>query len=268
MRIGFCQFPPLFGNIQANLDSLDSLIKEVEADVIVLPELCTTGYQFVDRNEVANLSEPVDGPTVQWARNLASKRSFSLCGGFVERDGDRLFNSAFFVTPNGDVHTYRKIHLFNRETELFDPGDRPPQVFQAQGTRIGMMICFDWIFPETMRCLNLAGAQLVCHPSNLVLPYCQEAMKTRCLENQIFAVTANRIGTESRVPGETLTFTGASQITAPYGKVLARAEEISIGCQVVKIDPTDADSKNVNPYNNLVADRRPELYPGLCGAKK
>ena len=80
------------------------------------------------------------------------------------------------------IDTYKKIHLFNRENLWFTPGDEAPKVYEIDGVKIGVMICFDWIFPETCRSLALQGMQVLAHPSNLVLPHCQSAMITRCIE--------------------------------------------------------------------------------------
>ena len=124
------------------------------------------------------------------------------------------------------------------------------------------MICFDWFFPESMRILSLMGADLICHPANLVLPFCQESMKTRCLENHVFAITANRTGTEAR-GDQSLLFTGMSQITGHDGSVLFRAGGDSQEVGTVEIDPAAARDKNVNHYNNLFADRRPDFYGEL-----
>ena len=87
-----------------------------------------------------------------------------------------------------------------------------------------MIICFDWIFPEVCRNLALKGAQIMVHPSNLVLPYGQQAMVTRCLENRVYAITANRIGTETR-GSDHFVFTGRSQITSVDGTILSSAPE-------------------------------------------
>jgi predicted amidohydrolase len=122
-----------------------------------------------------------------------------------------------------------------------------------------MMICFDWIFPETARSLALAGADIICHPANLVLSYCQDAMITRCVENRVFAVTANRTGSESRA-GATLRFTGLSEIVAPDGGVLARAGVEAEEVIVREIDPFEARDKAVTPQNDVLGDRRPDLY--------
>lgn len=260
MEIGFCQFDPLFGQVERNLEKAGKIIREAKADILVLPELFATGYQFVDRKETAGFAEGIDGPTISWARALANEKKIILCGGFAEAEGDRIYNSAFCAGPLGNLGIYRKIHLFSREKECFDPGDRGFPVFECMGVNVGLIICFDWIFPESIRQLALAGAQVICHPANLVLPYCQEAMKTRCLENGVFAVTANRTGTDARIEGEELIFTGKSQVTGPMGEVLCRATEEFTGVQSVSVELDLANDKSVNPYNDRFKDRKPEFY--------
>jgi predicted amidohydrolase len=165
------------------------------------------------------------------------------------------------------VYTYRKLHLFDREKLLFLPGDRSPEVQYIKGVKIGIMICFDWIFPETMRVLSLSGAQIICHPSNLVLSYCQQAMLTRCLENNVFAITANRFGTERR-PHGSLRFTGKSQIVAPRGILLHRACSQKEQLTVIEIDPQLARNKKITNHNDLFKDRRNELYGIICSKKR
>jgi predicted amidohydrolase len=121
------------------------------------------------------------------------------------------------------------------------------------------MICFDWQFPEAARSLALQGAEILCHPSNLVLPWCQEAMKTRSLENRIFSITANRVGTE--VNGELSEhFTGQSQILSTKGEILIRLNDNEEGIYTVSIDPAKAADKTVTERNNAFSDRRAELY--------
>jgi predicted amidohydrolase len=123
-----------------------------------------------------------------------------------------------------------------------------------------MMICFDWAFPEIARSLALRGMEVLCHPSNLVLPgLCQMAMRTRCLENGVFAVTANRCG-EDRRPHGTLRFTGRSQIGGPRGEVLFGAPAARAMVHVETIDPSRARNKKLTPRNHLLLDRRPEFY--------
>jgi predicted amidohydrolase len=182
-----------------------------------------------------------------------------VCSSDLEKEKDKIYNSLLIVSEGKVIDTYRKIHLFYKEQHWFSRGDKPLKVYDIKGIRVGAMICFDWIFPETCRTLALKGAQLIAHPSNLVMPYCQGAMVTRCLENRIFAVTANRIGTEKRGEDE-FTFTGASQITAPEGKILASAPDNKVHVSVIEIDEKQADNKWINKYNDILKDRRPDFY--------
>lgn len=263
MKIGFVQFEPQFGDIDGNLKQAEGLVRGTDADLLVLPELFNTGYVFTSKEEAVVLAEQVPrGKTTQALCDLAEERGVSLAAGLAERDGDRIFNSSVLVSPDGYVGRYRKTHLFFEEKLWFDPGDEGFRVYDIGLCRVGIMICFDWFFPESMRILALMGADLICHPANLVMPFCQDAMKTRCLENHVFAVTANRTGNEAR-GGRSLLFTGMSQITGPDGAILSRAGEDSQEVQTVEINPAEAHDKNVNEYNNLVTDRRPDFYGKL-----
>ena len=164
------------------------------------------------------------------------------------------------VGPGGFISVYRKAHLYSNEKRLFTPGNTPFEVHDIGKARVGMMICFDWLFPEAARTLALKGADIICHPSNLVLPHCPQAMITRCLENRVFAVTANRVGSEARVGKERLRFIGKSQIVSPSGEVLIRASGTRPAVSVVEIDPKEARKKNINPKNDVLGDRREKLY--------
>ena len=170
-----------------------------------------------------------------------------------------MFNSALLVGPRGIVRTYRKIHLFHEEKRWFDPGDLPLEVTAVRGAKVGMMVCFDWIFPEVTRTLALQGMQILAHPSNLVLDLCQRAMFARSVENRVFTVTANRSGADKR-PHGTLKFTGASQILGPRGELLAQAPVRGTCLRVVEIDPALARDKRILRHNDLFGDRRPKFY--------
>lgn len=263
-RVGYYQFRPLFGKIQRNLDSVLQALETVTADLIVLPELCFTGYYFRDREEVAQLAEdPHQSKTVEKLTQFCQQRDMYLVSGFAEKAGPKIFNSSLLLGPDGIVDIYRKIHLFNEEKIWFDPGDTPFKVNTVRGVKVGMMICFDWIFPEATRSLAVLGAEVICHPSNLVLSYCQTAMETRCLENNVFAITCNRFGADKRPHGE-LTFTGKSQIVAPKGKVLHRAPSKRTALYVTNIDIALARDKMITRHNHALEDRRPAYYAPLC----
>jgi predicted amidohydrolase len=234
------------------------------ADLMVLPELATTGYNFASVEEAEALSEPVPGPSTERLAALARRLDTWLVVGIAESAGGRRYNSSVLVGPEGWVGTYRKLHLYDREKLFFAPGDLGLPVFRLPlpgGPVIGMMICFDWRFPEAARGLALAGADILAHPSNLVLTLCQAAMITRCLENRVFAITANRTGVEDRA-GVRIGFTGGSQIVDPNGAVLAAADPKSPGSAVVTIDLAEARNKAINSRNDLWGDRRVGEYGG------
>ena len=265
MRVAVVQTDPKFGETDANLREITSLAASAEADLYVLPELCSSGYNFVSHDEAGALAEEIPGPTYDTIAGIAREQSCYIVYGFAERSTqtagstDRVFNSSALVGPQGLVGLYRKVHLFAREKLFFAPGDLGFPVFDLPIGRIGMMVCFDWFFPESARALALKGAQLIAHPSNLVMPHCPDAMVTRCLENHLFTATANRIGTEDR-GGVSLTYIGNSEIVSPRGTILSRLGGNEPGITVVDIDPAEADNKKINPYNDLFEDRRVGEY--------
>ena len=263
MRIGYYQYHPEFGAPKRNMEKVEDSLAGLDADIIVLPELAFTGYFFESRDELEELAEDLsESPTVNRLWRLCKGNTFYLVVGFAERCKRRLYNTALVIGPSGLLHHYRKLHLFNTEKEYFDPGDLPLKTIEIRGAKVGVMICFDWVFPEVARSLALQGADLLCHPSNLVLTYCQETMLTRSLENSIYSVTANRTGKETRPRGELL-FTGQSQIVGPKGEVVACSncdEEAVVLCD---IDLSNARNKFITENNNLFLDRRPEFYDSI-----
>ncbi len=260
MKIGFVQFCPRFGNKDDNLRRVEEMVRSTEADLLVLPELFNTGYLFLFQEEVVRAAEAIPGgPTTQFLLRLAKGEQVHIVAGLAEKAGRRLYNSAVLVSPRGWTRTYRKSHLFVDEKIFYHPGDTGFMTFDIGAARVGLMVCFDWIYPESARVLALKGADIICHPANLVLPFCQKAMVTRCLENGVFAITANRTGTETR-GDKSLTYSGMSQIVGPRGKILAQADGDEQVVRIVEIDPLKARDKKVTERNDLLADRRPELY--------
>lgn len=256
------QFAPVFGEKQANLARVSEFLSGAKADLIVLPELFTTGYIFESREELVALAESPDGPTFTALSELSRRTGAAIVAGIAERAGDACYNSCFVLAQGRVIGSYRKVHLFDREKLLFAPGDQGFSAVDYGGIKLGLMVCFDWIFPEAARSLTLAGAQIICHPANLLLPHCPQAMITRCLENRVFAITANRVGTEARA-GQEIKFIGSSQVISPRGEVLVRASEEEM-LQIIEIDPHQADDKLVTPANHLLHDRRPDSYGRLC----
>lgn len=261
MRVGYYQYDPLFGEVAQNLDRVAAKLNEAETDLLVLPEFCASGYQFVSKEEVAALAEPVpDGPTTTRLIDLAKARRMVIVAGLPERAGSAYYNSAVVVGPFGFIGCYRKTHLFFEETLFFTPGDTGFQVWDIGSAKLGVMICFDWYYPESARTLALKGAEILCHPSNLVLPNCPDSMPVRCLENRVFAVTCNRIGSEARGGKDPLTYIGHSEVVSPRGVILHRAPRDQEDLSIVEIDPAEARNKALTRYNDLLRDRRESLY--------
>ncbi len=264
MRIGYLQMNPELGQVAQNLAKVERLIEGVQADLLVLPEMCTTGYLFLTREELMRVAEPViGGRTTTFFQELAAKTNIHLVFGMVEQANGKLYNASVVVDPSGKVHTtYRKLQLFLNEKDLFAPGDRQPFVHTVGDAKIGQMICFDWIFPEVARCLAVEGADIICHSANLILPYAQGASITRAIENRVFFVVSNRVGKEER-SGQRLEFTGRSQIVDPKGNVLVRSDAVSEEVRVVRADLALARDKLVTPRNHILKDRRAEMYGAL-----
>ncbi len=256
MRVGFLQTFPVFGEKNRNISSVIPEIRRLNSDLLVLPELFNTGYQFTSKEECLSLAETVpDGRTTKALVDVSKEKRLHIVAGLAEREGSHCYNSAVLVGPKGFIGCYRKLHLFSHEKQWFEPGNTGLSVYDIGHARVGVMICFDWFFPEVARYLALKGADIICHPANLVLPYCPQAMITRCIENRIFAITANRTGIEKRSV-EALTFIGASQIIGTKGEVLYRASPDQEESVTVDIDPNKARDKHITPVNHLFNDRR------------
>ncbi len=260
MKVGFYQFRPLFGKPKQNCHKILNALDNVDADLIVLPELALSGYYFKDKNESLKYAEdPENSHRLDALIGLAKNRNMHLVIGFAEKREEQCYNSAALIGPNGIEHIYRKAHLFNEEKFCFDQGNTPFIVNEVNGVKVGIMICFDWVFPEASRTLSMQGAEIICHPSNLVLTFCQQTMLARCIENRVFAITANRYGEDKRPQGS-LKFTGKSQVVAPGGKLLHRAASQRDALFITDINPNEAHDKFITKHNDLFGDRRPEFY--------
>ncbi len=259
MKIGYIQTSPIFGEKEKNFKEIEKLTNDLKADLIVLPELFATGYTFISKKEVESLAEGTNEETAHFMIDLSKKTNSIIVGGFIEAENNEIFNSAMIVSNSKVLGTYRKIHLYYKEKLWFSPGNQPLRIFKVNGVNIGIIICFDWIFPEISRTLALLGADIIAHPANLVLPYCQNAMITRSIENRIFTVTSNRIGEEKRGVDD-FKFTGKSQITSFKGEILSSAPKDKIFIDFVDIDISKTRDKKLNEFNDLFEDRRENYY--------
>ena len=258
MKVGFIQFAPVLGDVQATIQSLDRLIPLcANADLLVLPELCNSGYNFESAQQAWATSEEIGRSVfVQYLASVCQRYNLHIVSGLNERAGERLYNSSVLVGPGGCLGRYRKLHLFLNEKDFFEPGDAGLPVFDIGFCRVGMLVCFDWLFPEVWRILALKGADIICHPSNLVLPgLAQQAIPIHALTNRVYVVTGNRVGAE-----KDLLFTGLSTIADPQGAILYQASSEEEVAWLVDVDIERARDKEITSRNNVIADRRPEEY--------
>ena len=252
--LGVVQNSPKFLKAPQNIRDCFELMDRQQADMWVLPEFFAAGYNFKTKKEAAKCAERGDGPMAALLKAYSVKHGCAIVAGFPEKAGAKLFNSAILV-DGAKAKVYRKTHLFGGEKKFFAPGDTGFSVETVKGVKVGVMICFDWLFPESARTLALKGAEVIAHPSNLVLPWGPEGMKIRSLENRVFTATANRVGVERG-----LRYIGQSQVVSPNGTLLVRLGPDSPAAAVVPIDAWTARDKKVHPACDLLADRRPKTY--------
>lgn len=263
------QMQPVFGDVAANLALIGRVVRVAAAGgavLLVLPELCTTGYMFADRAEAETLAEPMTGPTITALIALTAELHVHLVAGIAERDGAQLFNSAVLIGPRGLIGTYRKVHLWDQENAVFEPGNAGLPVFDTDLGKLGLLICYDLWFPEASRALALQGAEVICVPANWVpipgqrggaaamaLTLCQAAAHV----NSVYVVAADRVGVERGQP-----FIGQSTIVAPTGWPLEDpASPTEPALVTARIDPgTGRRLRTWNQYNDPITDRRPEVY--------
>ncbi|MDO7868217.1 carbon-nitrogen hydrolase family protein [Nocardioides jiangxiensis] len=227
------------------------------ARLLVVPEAFTTGYNVPG---VADLAQPADGPWSEAVAGIAAEAGLAVLYGFPEREGRRVFNSAALVDRDGSVLAkHRKAHLYGDvDWSTYTPGDALGALAELDGLTVGILICYDVEFPESVRAVALAGADLVAVPTALMRPYevvARTLVPARAYENQVHLAYANRSGSEG-----SLTYCGESCVVGPDGADLARAGS---GDELVmaEIDPARLASSRAD--NTHLGDRRPELYGPL-----
>jgi N-carbamoylputrescine amidase len=277
VTIACLQMQPSFGDVASNVERSLQLIDRAAADganLVVLPELCNTGYVFASREEAFAIAEEIPaGPTVAaWAERAARHR-LHLVAGICERAGNKLYNSAVVIGPAGYVGTYRKVHLWNEEALFFEPGNLGFPVFHTPIGRIGAAICYDGWFPETFRLCALQGADIVCVPTNWV-PIPGQADGRQAManilamaaahSNSMFIACADRVGVERGQP-----FEGQSLIVSYTGwPVAGPASRDSEEIILAKVDLGEARRKrNWNAFNQVLRDRRTDIYDEMLGSE-
>jgi 5-aminopentanamidase len=260
------QLSPVLGDTAGNrARSVDALAAAAEhgARLVVLPELCTSGYAFADAAEARAAAEPVDGASVRAWHQAARVHGLVVVAGLCELDADgALRNSAVVVDPTGVLAVYRKTHLWDREPEIFVPGDLAPPVLDTAVGRLGLAVCFDAAFPEHIRRAALAGAEIVAVPMNSPapprptepIPIEIAIAMAAANASRVYVVQADRTGEERGVR-----WAQASVIVDPDGSVIA-GPSAGEALLVADLDLARARDKSWGDRNDVFVDRRPELY--------
>lgn len=275
LKVAAIQMACRVGEKADNLRTAARLIEAAAregASLIVLPELANSGYVFASREEAFSLAEPIpDGESTRAWIELAQRLRVYIVAGIAERDGDRMYNAAVLVGPQGYVGTYRKLHLWHDEHLFFESGDLGLPVFHTELGRIAAVICYDGWFPEVYRLLAMKGADVVCMPTNWV-PMPAQRPDTMAManllamasahSNALNLVCADRIGEE-----RSQAFIGRSVIVGSDGWPLAGPaspdrEEILYADLNLR---TSRRARQLNAFNHLLRDRRDDVYDPMLG---
>ncbi len=220
LNVAVFQFDQVWEDTGANLAIVDHLLQEIgeNTDVVFLPEMFTTGFSM----NVADLAQPMNGRTIRWMKDRAAKHQLALCGSLIIRENDECFNRLVFVEPSGILYFYNKRHLFSMgfEDSSFRKGTER-LIVDYKGWRICPLICYDLRFPVWAR--NRNEYDLLVYSANW--PQSRDEvwntlLKARAIENQCYVVGANRNGTD----GNTISYSGNSQVIGPKGTVLSSVD--------------------------------------------
>ncbi len=269
-NVGVCQIDITLGDISRNLETIQRVAQQAAdggSRLIVFPEACLTGYCFESLGEALPVALRLDDLCLRPLEELCRTRNLYLVAGLLEREGDRVFNTAVLWGPGGIVSRYRKIHLpYLGIDQWTTPGDEPFSVVEIEGLRIGLSICYDAAFPEASRTLALLGADLILLPTNWppgaeIMP--RQAVPVRAMENGVYYAAASRIGIERGNE-----FLGLSRICDPAGRVIAEAGSSQEAILQATIDVGLSRNKHVVRVPGAselhrFGDRRPEMYDEL-----
>ena len=264
-RITVVQTVPEFGAVGSNRGAtVEAVEAHADSDLVILPELATSGYVFESHEEVDAAAEPADGETAAAWADVAAATDTWVVGGFPERDGDATYNSSLIVSPDGVEGVYRKVHRWDEENRWFDPGNRVP-VFETPFGTLGVQICNDLWFPEMTVTQARADVDIVAVPTNWVPePASRPAGWTMGVHqavasanaNRVFVACADRAGTERGV-----TFEGQSVVVDPDGvPVAGPLPEAGSHAATAECDLRRARDKQLTDRDHALADRRPDVY--------
>jgi predicted amidohydrolase len=273
-RVCCQQLDPVVGDLDGNRElALAAISEAVEhgAEVIVLPELITSGYMFESTEEAASVALDLDHEILREWGAAASANGVIVAGGFAERGEDgRTYNRAAVFDPTGLRAVYRKLHLWDREKLWFAPGEQPPPLIETAVGKMSVMVCYDVEFPELTRMVALAGTQLLVVPTNWPLmerPHGERPAEVviamaAARGNRMAVACADRTGVERDQP-----WTGCSTIIGADGWVAAEkagAEALTLGPVTADLDLELALDKRYTELADVFADRRPSLYGAIA----
>lgn len=277
VKVATIQMSFKMGQKKDNVAKTLERIKEASANgakLIILPELCNSGYVFNSREEAYSLAEEIPaGYTTQKWIEAAEKHNVYIVAGIVEKEGADMYNASILVGPDGYIGKFRKLHLWDEDKLWFEPGNLGIPVFHTPIGKISMLICYDMWFSEAWRICALKGADIVCVPTNwLVIDTLPEHVQTMAPymamvaanTNALFIACADRVGKERGI-----VMPGRSLIVGPSGWPSAgpgspdEEEILYADCNL-----TDARKFNWAPHTVLFRDRRTDYYDEMLGSSE
>lgn len=263
ITVATVQMQPALGQMEENLAKMGEFIRRIATeqpvDLIIFPELVTTGYEVGPR--FPQMAQRVPGPAVNLIGQIAADYGVHVAFGLVtkERVESILYNSAVLIGPDGEViGQYNKIHLRGEERLAFRPGYRLLH-FETDFGAIGLMIGWDLVFPEVARSLVLYGAELLVVLANWEAPHLEEwqvYLKARARENAVFIAAANRVGEEP-----SYTFFGQSSVIGPTGHIYATVDEPVEGYAVAKLNLNEV--RRQREESQILQCRQPLAYRAI-----
>ncbi len=275
VKVAVVQFEPKLGEVSLNQDKIVELVGKAfdqGARLVVAPEMANTGYIFESKEDAAQYAESVPGgPMVQALEKAAAGKNGYVVSGLMESDGDKLYNTAVLVGPEGYIGKYRKTHLWDVDKTFYEPGDLGFPVFDLPFARIGMCICYDQTFPEVSRIYAMQDVDIICSPTSWVVipglaipedPTWSYIARTQAQVNGLYMLCADRIGTERGV-----TFGGSSCIVGLMGFLGGPASGDKEEILATELDIAAGRVKMLSAVNHLLNDRRTDLYDEKLGYK-
>jgi predicted amidohydrolase len=263
MKLALISMRPKIADKTSNIKTIEEYVLNNDADMYVFGEITLTGYRCKD--ELRDLAEPIDGPSIKKIKEIAKKQKKYILFGMPLSDSQIkgiIHNAAILIHPDGTVDSYEKWFLPTfgpfEEKIFFDEGQRLP-VFKTSFGKIGILICYDIYFPEIAKAYSLQGADIIICISaspSVTRQYFETLLPARAIENTTFFIYTNIVGTQ-----EDLVFWGGSQAYDPLGKQLVKAPYFEESIVTCDLDMNLLKTARAN--RPVIRDIRPEIYQDL-----